>query len=171
MRQGLVLGARRQREAAMTDDVSAWRQSGTLYVWRYAAPGRSRRGWHFSADPSGCASVVDLIARMTTAAVACRRTLSLGHVSADIWGVPNFGPPQADRFEKLRIAYLPAASDLSLVDDDGRLDLTFGGTRAGGPEGSVCRCWHRRRRFWHRHVRQEKRGNVDVLVDAVHQLS
>ncbi|EIZ81175.1 hypothetical protein WSK_0120 [Novosphingobium sp. Rr 2-17] len=115
----------------MTDDVSAWRQSGTLYVWRYAAPGRSRRGWHFSADPSGCASVVDLIDRMTTAAVACHRTLSLGHVSADIWGVPNFGPPQADRFEKVRIAYLPAASDLSLVDNDGSLDLTIGGTRAG----------------------------------------
>ena len=115
----------------MAEDVSAWRQSGAIYIWRYAAPGGSRRGWHFSADPTGCASVVDLIDRMTTAKAACHRTLSLGHVSADIfWGVPNFGPPKADRFEKLRIDYLPAASDLQLLENDGRLDLTLGAARA-----------------------------------------
>ncbi|MFC3582191.1 hypothetical protein [Sphingomonas hylomeconis] len=110
----------------MAEDVSAWRQSGAIYIWRYAVPKRNRKGWHFSADPTGCASVVDLIERMTAADVACHRTLSLARVSADIWGVPNFGPPKADRFEKLRINYLPAASDLTLLENEGRLDLTMG---------------------------------------------
>lgn len=114
----------------MSEDVNAWQQSGTVYVWRYSRPGRSRRGWHFSADPAGCASVADLIDRMIAADLACHRTLLLGQISADIWHVPNFGPPKADRFERLRIDYLPTASDLSLADNDGRLDLTFGAARA-----------------------------------------
>jgi hypothetical protein len=110
----------------MAEDVGNWRQEGAIYVWRYSKPGRSRRGWHFSADPTGCASIVDLIDRMMTADVACYRALSLARVSADIWAVPNFGPPKADRFEKLRINYLPAASDLTLLENEGRLDLTMG---------------------------------------------
>jgi len=88
--------------------------------------GSQSQGWHFSADPTGCASIVDLIDRMTTADDACHRTLSLARVSEDIWAVPNFGPPKADRFEKLRINYSPAASDLNLLENEGGLDLTTG---------------------------------------------
>ena len=114
----------------MADDVSGWRQSGALYVWRYFKPVSSRAGWDFSADPTGCGSVADLIERMTSAGVACHRTLSLGRVSAGIWGVPNFGPPKADRFENLRIEYVPTTRDLRLLENDGRLELTLGAARA-----------------------------------------
>lgn len=114
----------------MAEDVSAWRQSGALYIWRYSALNRSRRGWHFTADPAGCASIVDLIERMVVSNIACHRTLPLGRVSADIWGIPNFGPPKTEHFEKLRIDYLPGAADLTLVENGDRLDLGFGLTRA-----------------------------------------
>jgi hypothetical protein len=114
----------------MAGDVSAWRQSGAVYIWRYSALGRSRRGWHFTADPAGCESIVDLIERMEASDTACYRTLALGQVSADIWGIPNFGPPKAERFEKLRFDYVPRATDLTLAENGDRLDLEFGSARA-----------------------------------------
>lgn len=114
----------------MAEDVNAWRQSGAVYIWRYSALNSSRRGWHFTADPAGCASIVDLIGRMVVSNIACHRTLALGRVSADVWEIPNFGPPKAEHFEKLRIDYLPGAADLALVENGDRLDLGFGSTRA-----------------------------------------
>lgn len=114
----------------MAENVNEWQQSGAIYVWRYSAPGRSRRGWHFTADPGGCASIVDLFERMTASDTACHRTMVLGRVSADIWGIPNFGPPKGEHFEKLRIDYVPDATDLTLVENGERLDLAFGSARA-----------------------------------------
>ena len=114
----------------MDEGVSMWCQTGSIYVWRYTAPGRSRRSWHFTADPAGCASIIDLIERMRVADTMCHRTLSLGTVTADIWGVPNFGPPKREHFAKLRIDYAPQAATLKLVEHEGRLDLGLGAARA-----------------------------------------
>ena len=114
----------------MIESVSKWQQAGGVYVWRYSKPGKSRRGWHFTGDPAGCASIIDLIERMKAAATACHRTLSLGIVTPAIWGVPNFGPAKHEHFEKLRVDYVPESSELTLVENDGRLELGVGELRA-----------------------------------------
>ena len=115
----------------MIESVNAWQQSGNIYLWRYTKPAsKSRRGWHFTADTTGCTSLVDLLERMRAAGAPCHRTLSLGAVTPEIWAVPNFGPPKPDRFEKLRISYAPEATELTLTEGDGRLDLSIGADRA-----------------------------------------
>jgi hypothetical protein len=114
----------------MTEGVNSWRQAGHIYIWRYAKPGKSRQGWHFTADPAGSDSLIDLVERMKVAGMPAHRTLSLGTVTPDIWNVPNFGPPKADRFAKLRISYVPEAPDLRLVASEGRLELNLGAARA-----------------------------------------
>lgn len=91
----------------MTTGVSAWKQAGYLYVWRYAILNRSRRGWHFHADRAGCESIADLIDRMVAGGTPSHRTLALGAVTPEIWALPNFGPPKGDRFARLRIEYRP----------------------------------------------------------------
>lgn len=114
----------------MTAGITAWQQAGKLYVWRYAAPGRSRKGWHFTADLAGCRSMIDLIARMVAASGASHRTLQLGSVTPAIWTVPNFGPPRRDQFGKLRLEYSPERDALSLDVIDGRLTLRLGERRS-----------------------------------------
>lgn len=114
----------------MSGTVTAWQQAGRLHVWRYATPGRSRRGWHFHADPAGCASIVDLVVRMTAGAVRCHRTLQLGAVTPAVWGLPSLGPPKGDRFAKLRIEYSPDEAALRLEEADDRLVLRIGEKRA-----------------------------------------
>lgn len=110
----------------MTTGVADWKQAGNLYIWRYATPGRSRQGWHFSADPAGCASMVDLINRMVREASSRHRTLQLGAVTSAIWGLPSFGPPKPDKFDKLRIDYRPELEALNLGEIEGRLTLRLG---------------------------------------------
>jgi hypothetical protein len=114
----------------MITGVSAWQQAGHLHVWRYAALGRSRRGWHFHADRDGCASIVDLIDRMVADAVPSHRTAALGTLTPRVWDRPGFGPPKGDRFARLRIEYRHGQEALSLDPAGERLILGFGAKRA-----------------------------------------
>ena len=114
----------------MTDHVNNWRQSGRFYVWRYAAPGKRRTGWHFTANSTGCASLIDLVERMKASGVTCHRTLSLALVTPEIWAVPNYGPPKHDRFDKLRINYAPETPDLVLEAFDERVEMNIGNARS-----------------------------------------
>lgn len=114
----------------MTMGVSAWKQAGHIYVWRYAIPNRSRRGWHFHADRVGCESVVDLIDRMVAEGEPSHRTLALGLVTPEIWALPNFGPPKGDRFTRLRIDCRPGREALDIEPVEDRLVLGLGAKRA-----------------------------------------
>ncbi len=114
----------------MRDWVSEWVQEGRLYVWRYADPDRSCRGWHFTADPAGCRSVRNLIDRMQ-GGEASGRTLRLDKVTDAILSVPNYGRKTAGSFGRLRIAYRPECDALRLAaEEDDLLVMTIGGRRA-----------------------------------------
>jgi hypothetical protein len=114
---------------AMTDQVHDWNQEGSLYIWRYHRPSARQRGWHFSGDHAGCLSIVDLIDRMSIAGEPCHRSINLGSLTEAIWSVPNFGPPDSERFEKLRLQFQPEVEDLILEVAEERLVLTFGQKR------------------------------------------
>ncbi|WP_342249421.1 hypothetical protein [Sphingomonas sp. OTU376] len=114
----------------MIAEVSAWKQAGSLYIWRYAALSGSRRGWHFHADRDGCASIIDLIDRMVGQEVPSHRTMGLAPVTPAIWGRPNFGSPKWDRFERLRVEYCPEQAALEIEPVENRLILRIGAERA-----------------------------------------
>lgn len=112
----------------MTNGVNEWSQEGQLYVWRYANPKRGWRGWHFTADPTGCRSVRNLLDRMH-GGEACHRTLKLGTVTDAILRVPNYGVKAMGKFEKLRIEYLPGFDNLYLSPEEPALIMTVGDRR------------------------------------------
>ena len=112
----------------MRDWVSEWKQEGRIFVWRYAEPNRSWRGWHFTADQAGCRSIRNLLDRMR-GGEPCYRTLNLAPVTDDILSVPNYGHKLAGKFEKLRIAFDPGAEDLQLSPVGETLEMTVGNTR------------------------------------------
>jgi hypothetical protein len=109
----------------MRDWVGEWVQEGRLYVWRYADPNRSWRGWHLAADPVGCRSVRNLLDRMQGGEPRYR-TLRLERVTEAILGVPSYGRKNAGNFGKLRIEYLPGCEELQLSAEEDRLGMTVG---------------------------------------------
>jgi hypothetical protein len=112
----------------MQDWVVQWVQEGRLWVWQYAEPKQSWRGWHLSADPAGCRSVRDLLDRMS-GGKACHRTLQLDPVTDAVLRVPNYNRKCRGHFTKLRIEFDPDHADLTLAPGDGRLFLTVGNHR------------------------------------------
>ena len=112
----------------MRDWVSEWKQNGRVFVWRYAEPNRSWRGWHFTADQEGCRSIRNLLDRMR-GGEPCYRTLNLAPISDAILSVPNYGRRTDGKFTKLRIAFEPDAIDLLLSPVGEALEMTVGNAR------------------------------------------
>lgn len=127
MREGVTLRA--AIDARMTTLVDAWTQAGRLFVWRYDRPSRARKGWHFAADAAGCRSFIDLLNRFEEEAAHRYRTVRLGTLTRENWSVPNFGAPQNDKFETMRIDYLPKQTALDLNARSSKLMMTIGETR------------------------------------------
>lgn len=112
----------------MRDWVSEWKQEGRIFVWRYAEPNRSWRGWHFTADQAGCRSIRNLLDRMR-GGESCYRTLGLSPVTGAILSVPNYGRKTAGKFTKLRITFEPDTADLQLRPVGEALEMTIGNAR------------------------------------------
>lgn len=112
----------------MRNWVNQWFQDGRLYVWRYAEPGKGWDGWHFTADPTGCRSVRNLLDRMQ-GGQSCYRTLRLERVSEDVLSVPNCGHKIDGHFEKLCINYDPAFAALDMRPNGAMLVITIGDRR------------------------------------------
>lgn len=61
----------------MEQQLSSWRQTGRVSIWRYLKAPRRYDGWHFSADRAGCQSLLDLLALLAETTEPAHRTLSL----------------------------------------------------------------------------------------------
>lgn len=112
----------------MRDWVSEWKQEGRIFVWRYAEPNRSWRGWHFTADQAGCRSIRNLLDRMR-GGEPCYRTLNLAPTTEAVLSVPNYGHKTDGKFTKLRIEFEPDAADLLLSPVGETLEMTVGNAR------------------------------------------
>ncbi|WP_052216019.1 hypothetical protein [Sphingomonas sp. ERG5] len=110
----------------MTLKVNDWKQVGHVYLWRYSARRSKHAGWHMTADGDGCASIADLLDRMSAEAVGHHRTIALNAPSPEIFSVPNFGEPIREKPGTLRIAYEPGYPDFEPSIADGRMILRVG---------------------------------------------
>jgi hypothetical protein len=74
----------------MTDSrVERWKQSGNLYLWRYADNTKNYPGWNLAAEETGWKSLFDLLGRIAASPLACRREISVIKPTARILAVPN----------------------------------------------------------------------------------
>ena len=67
----------------------SWKQQGSISLWRYTENERNFRGWHLSADESGCRSLVDLIEALAADGAPASRSIELIAPTPAILGVPN----------------------------------------------------------------------------------
>ena len=89
-----------------------WKQSGEVYLWRYMCKGRAFQGTqlHFTADPTGCDSLLSLSELLQTRALS-HGLVVLSAASDPITDWPGFQCRKIRSFTKLRLSYqsqLPA---------------------------------------------------------------
>jgi hypothetical protein len=112
----------------MAKGVNESQQEGCLYIWQYADPNSSWRGWQFSADPLGCRSIRNLLDRMQ-GSNACYRTLKLDPITNDVLSVPNYSHKIDKQFAKLRVEYVPSFENLEIKPNENALILKVGTRR------------------------------------------
>jgi hypothetical protein len=113
----------------MNESISNWQMRGRVFVWRYPRVRTSHQGWHFSAEPTACDALVELLTYMRSAAEPIHRTIKLSRPTSLISSVPGYGDPKNDDFEKLRIMFDPSFCDLQMQLADDRLELCVGDER------------------------------------------
>ena len=67
----------------------SWKQQGSIYLWRYTENERNYPGWHLSADPAGCQSLVALFEALAADGPSAFRTIDLTAPTTAILSVPN----------------------------------------------------------------------------------
>jgi len=86
-----------------------WKQAGRISVWRYTENSGNYPGWHLTADPAGCQSLLALLDALAADGVGSRAVAITAPGKADL-AVPNnrqgraaWGAPQ-----KLRLTLAAA---------------------------------------------------------------
>jgi hypothetical protein len=110
----------------MSEAVNNWKQSGSVYLWRYKSDRVKHAGWHFTADDDACECLIDLLDAMAAVSDATHRSLKLSPATEAVWGVPNFGLPRREALGTLTLRFLPTYEDLDIGYQDDRLTLQVG---------------------------------------------
>ena len=67
----------------------SWKQSGNVSLWHYTENERNYPGWHLTADPAGCASLVALLDALAADGIPASRSVDITPPSKAQLGVPN----------------------------------------------------------------------------------
>lgn len=106
----------------------AWKQSGSISLWRYTQNESNYPGWHLSADADGCASLSALLQSLVQDGHAVTRTVLLEAPNHRILSVPNNlgGRANHEAPGKLRIRFSGDSGVWSFPPALEPAELTFG---------------------------------------------
>lgn len=104
----------------------AWRQTGTVSLWRYQGNQRNYPGWHLSADMAGCASLLVLLDALEEAGAGATRTVQLLAPMANVLRVPNNRGAELDAPSAVSLAMAEAPDTWQWDLDGGRMRVQLG---------------------------------------------
>jgi hypothetical protein len=102
---------------------------GRLYVWMYPETTRNYAGWHLTADPVGCARLVEAIDGLSRGALNEPQVFTVLPATPAVLAVPNNRRAKARWPGKLRLALAVEPRHFSLEERDDVLTITAGRAR------------------------------------------
>lgn len=105
--------------------LAAWKLSGSVSLWRYAANTRNYPGWHLNADAAGCRSLLGLLDALATER-GSYRTFPLRPPNEAPLSVPNNRRAAPVAATKLQLALSAAPAQWHLPPDHDPARLTIG---------------------------------------------
>ena len=110
-----------------TDDLTVWKQAGSVWLWRYMEHARHYPGWHFTADQEGGRSLLALFDLLEAANdVSRHRTVQVAQLTPDILAVPDNRSARAMSPVRWRLRYAQAPEAWKFAEQDDTLELTLG---------------------------------------------
>jgi hypothetical protein len=105
---------------------NSWKQSGTVWVWRYTENLHNFPGWHLTADTTGCRSLLALLDAFAADGVAGTRTINVSSPTASVLGVPNNRAAAWLAPAKFRLSFSATPSQWSFPDSLEPAELAVG---------------------------------------------
>jgi hypothetical protein len=111
----------------MGDNINSWRQTGTVFAWRYVENVENYPGWHLAFDPAGVRSFEDLLRRVAAASAGpAYRTIKVTHPTAKVLRIPNNRRSAVVAPQRLRVSGLAAEDGWSATESAGNLNFAAG---------------------------------------------
>jgi hypothetical protein len=106
----------------------SWKQSGHVSLWYYTENERNYPGWHLTADPAGCNSLIALLDVLATDGIPASRAVEITPPSKAQLVVPNnkSGLAAQRAPSKLRVAFSSNPQDWSFPQELDPAVLTIG---------------------------------------------
>lgn len=104
----------------------SWQQSGSVMLWRYTENQRNFPGWHLTADPPGCASLIALLDAFAADGTPISRTLTVTAPTQATLAVPNNRSAAPVVPAKLRISFSQTATGWSFPQSINPAELSVG---------------------------------------------
>jgi hypothetical protein len=106
---------------------NAWKQAGTIGLWRYRQNVHNYPGWHLATDQPGLASLLDLLARLRACQdVDVYRTIQLTAPSTTVLAVPNNRRSPAIAPKRARLTRNEVNSEWRFEEDGEVLAIDLG---------------------------------------------
>lgn len=104
----------------------AWKQTGSLSLWRYEENRRNFPGWHLTADAVGCASLLALLDALAADGGGGSRTLVIQAPTPVMLAVPNNRSSACRSPSRLRLSLSATPSEWCFPESLEPAALTFG---------------------------------------------
>ena len=104
----------------------SWKSAGAVALWRYRENQRNFPGWHLTADPIGCASLLSLFDALGTDGDGSSRIFVVQPPTPAILAVPNNRRSPWCSPSKLRLSVSEKPSEWIFPDTLEPATLTFG---------------------------------------------
>ncbi len=106
-------------------NINKWKQSGNIYIWRYQDNPKNYRGWHLSANNSGCISISELLQALIDSPPEAYRTVQLSVPTDKQFCVPNCKRKPISE-TKLIIVKSGIPDEWTLTNNEDKLQLNIG---------------------------------------------
>ena len=108
------------------DDLTVWKQQGSVWLWRYFENVRHYPGWHFTADRAGGRSLLALFDLLEAANDASLyRTMQVAELTPNILAVPDNRSARATSPVRWRLRYAQAPEAWRFMEAGDTLELTM----------------------------------------------
>ena len=110
-----------------TVELKFWRQTGVLHLWRFTENVRNYPGWHLATDPTGLASLLDLLTRLrSTSESGASRTVHLTGPSAEVLATVNNRRSPVVSPARVRVATIDVPDGWAITEQDADMTMTMG---------------------------------------------
>ena len=110
----------------MKSEINDWKQTGSVFAWRYLEGTRNFPGWHLTFDPPGLRSFEDLFRRMAGAEAGALRSVRVTPPTRKVLGIPNNGRASVMAAERMRVVKVEPAQVWSITATEAEVTISGG---------------------------------------------